>query len=643
MASRRPRLPDATSIRALIRPQKPPGSSICPFCSISPATIRSRPRARRDTALRKFQSTTTTHPSNARKELEQALLDLQNHAPAFINLSRLQLALQGLRQPSGQESVRVAILGLAEGSDAGKAAKDVLRVLLADPLNDEAEWERQLQDHDPKTPLIVRVGPAVEEQSSSLTISKTNLLSEVHVSSAEWNGFNLELLFMEVNTPATASSTSDISIQSVESALLVPTVNIPSAENRMTPITTPVHKTILIADGLMGAVDIAALPELVGNNLVLSAVNLKGVDKSQLDACFEMVDISLAEKGVHAFRDGPQNAMQYNKLWAASNLTALGSWLKAGLATTDESTKPAVRQLVASLLQNTLSTVEAEDARKLSKTLNSSISSPIVSKSLSKALASWAQGAHGELQQELDLAFTSRRWRKLGWWQLFWRVDDVAMLTNEMLSQRFLPTAEQELVYLAGRIAESTKTSPKYPQPFSSRDIQTALKKLGPGDISGREVSGLVPVSTSSSSLPKWPGHITFTRRYLQNETVTALQALAQKLVLQSLGTSGMAISLAALLYVSSFSGTVYEAGAVAALGIMWSFSQLQKKWDAARNFWEGEVREEGRKAVRAAEDSVADVLVGNVKSEMTVTEAEELTKVRDMVAKAEDALARMK
>lgn len=532
--------------------------------------------------------------------------------------------------------MRVAILGLASGSDAGKAAKDVLGLLLADPLKDEAEWERQLKDHDPKNPLIVRVGPATESQSG-LTISKTNLLSEVQVSSADWNGFNLELLFMEINTPT--ASMSDVSVQSVESALLIPTVNIPSAENRVTPVTTPVHKTILIADGFMGAVDLAALPVLEGNDSILSAVNLKGVNKDQLEANFEVVDTSLAKKGVDLFREGPENAMEYNHLWSSSNITTLGAWLKSGLTTSGDSTKPAVRRLIASLLQSTLSRVQAEEAHKLSDALTSSTSSPPVSKNLEDALGQWAQRAHSELQDELDLAFTSHRWRKLGWWQLFWRVDDVAMLTNEMLSQRFLPTAQQELVYLAGRIAESTQASPKYPQPLSRKDVEAAVKQLGPGDI-----SGVVPVTAAtSSSLPKWPGHIAFTRRYLQDETIPALQALAQKLVLQSLGTSGMTTSLAALLYVSSFSGTIYEAGAVAALGIMWSLSQLQKKWDAARTFWEGEVREEGRKAVRAAEDSVANVLVDGGRQEISAGATEELDKVRQMVTTAEDALARMK
>jgi hypothetical protein len=67
--------------------------------------------------------------------------------------------------------------------------------------------------------------------------------------------------------------------------------------------------------------------------------------------------------------------------------------------------------------------------------------------------------------------------------------------------------------------------------------------------------------------------------------------------------------ALASLMYVSTLSTSVYEAGAVAALGIVWSLKRMQGKWETARKYWEGEVREEGRKAVRGVEGVVGDVL----------------------------------
>lgn len=83
----------------------------------------------------------------------------------------------------------------------------------------------------------------------------------------------------------------------------------------------------------------------------------------------------------------------------------------------------------------------------------------------------------------------------------------------------------------------------------------------------------------------------------------------------------------------------MYEAGAVAALGITWSLRRLQNKWEGARTFWEGEVREEGRRAVRATEGAVGGVLV-----ERPVGDVEgkaELDAARKAVQRAEEALER--
>ncbi|KAI8714647.1 hypothetical protein NCS52_01185100 [Fusarium sp. LHS14.1] len=641
MASQRARLPRLGSLGALTRPSRPPGASICPFCSVTSAG-RMRPRTRRDA---RFNSTVSTseNAGNPRAELEQHLLDMQKLGPLLVNPSRMQLALQGLRQAPGQEVVRVAILGLGPGSNAGETAKNVLRLLVTDPLKDEQEWERQLKDHDPKKPLIVRIRPTAEEQGI-LSVSKTNLLSEINVSSADWNNFNLELLFMETIIPYPEGDNYVAKIKIVED-VLVPTVDIASAENRSTPVTTPVHRALLIGDGMKGAVNATRLPFLEEEEAVMRAVNWKGIDRTQFEAPFETIDLANAEKGMTLFRQSTKNAMEYERLWTSSNFPALVTWLKSGVASSEETTKPAVRRLITSMLEGVWARCKEENHNQIKdihikahakKTL-------ALSPNLNKGLSAWAQNAHTELQDELDLAFTGERWRKLGWWQLFWRVDDVAMLTNEMLGQRFLPTAEQELVYLTGQIAEAAKTTQQYPQPASVQappSPEPQLKRLGSG-----ELEPLVPVTTPRPAPPKWPGHIAFTRKYLQNETIPALQALAQKLVMQSLGTSGLTTSLAALLYISSFSSTIYEAGAVAALGFMWSMSRLQKKWDAARTFWEGEVREEGRKAVRAAEESVADVLNGEEKH--TRTDEDEATKVlnevRHLVTKASDALDRMK
>ncbi|PNP53463.1 hypothetical protein THARTR1_06157 [Trichoderma harzianum] len=638
MASKRSLVSRNGHLRLLTGPKPPVLSSVCPFCSLSPASRAVKTRSRPGLKSQRWQSTSSAAvlaSSNARNELEKTLLELQRKIPELVNISRLQLALQGLRQASGREAIRVAILGIANGSEGRDAARKVLKALIVDPLVDEQEWEKRLDEHDTSRPLIIRVGPS-QGQATRLESSKHSLPDVLEVSSAELNGLNLELLLMDADVPVNGSGLA--TVQSLEEAVLIPAVDLDSVNEHATPMITPVHQALLVADGLTGAVAISGLPILDCADTITAAVNLKGFSKEQLGANFTVIDTSLAEEAINLFRQGPQNAMSYEQRWSASNLGLLVAWLKAGLkAADDEATKPAVRKLIASVLQGALSAIETESTnRKLSRELSHSMISPEM-RAMNESLSKWAQNAHAELQEQLDMAFSGRRWRKLGWWKLFWRVDDVAMLTNEILSQRFLPTSEQELVYLTGRIAQLQGGPGQYSQPTSSREVLPE----GPSADSAKN-EPVIPV-VPRSHLPKWPGHIAFTRRYIQNETVPALQSLAQQLVVQSLATSSVTSCLAALLYVSSFSSTIFEAGAVAALGVVYSLGRMQKKWETAREFWEGEVREEGRKAIRAAEESAGEVLDGVQQNKLSAQRIKELEQASELVAKAEDALARLK
>ncbi|KAJ6788402.1 hypothetical protein PWT90_07797 [Aphanocladium album] len=602
---------------------------VCAICSMSGGTsvaAAATPRRARNNAPirptlpdRRQPLSTAAEAGNVRAELEQALVQLQSQSPRLFNLSRLQLALQGLRQAPGEEAVRVAILGLAHGASSGQTAKRLLRAILSDPLQDQQAWETQLDSYDLTKPLVVKIsaGPPLDE--ANIDVAKEDPVQRLHISSPGYDALGLEFLLLDVEASALALGQSSIKL--LEDAALVPSVATRSADGRISQTPAPVHQALIVADGLMGAVGLASLPISECGGAITTAVDMKGLTGEALDAPFSVIDVAQAEDGVRLFREGPQNAMQYERLWFASKVPALTAWLKAGLKTEDAATKPAVKQLLASLLENAQSAIQTEESIVISKTLTSK--TPLDDATgLHKALAEWARQAHSELTDQLDLAFTGRRWRKLGWWKLFWRVDDVGMLTSDILSQRFLPTAERELVYLAGRIAELRDQLPQYPQPAS-------------------ELPDSPAVGLAKPALPKWPGHIAFTRRYLQEETVPALQALAQRLLVQSLGTSGVATTVAGLLYVSSFTSGFYEAGAIAALGIVYSLGRMQKKWETARRFWEGDVREEGRKAVRAVEESVSKALAAQ--DSLSPEQADELQKAKELVSKAAELLSCLK
>jgi len=528
----------------------------------------------------------------------------------------------------------VAILGMSNGSSGGRTAKDILRLMLADPLKAKEDWETQLESHDPARPLIARVvGQEKPAQLPGFEFGKSSLLPEVDIASVTLGGNNIELLLMENN--AFETSAPEDPVPALDEAILVPTVDIPASDTgRYTPIRTPVHKALIVTDGILGAATVTNMPMVHGRDEIAAAVNLRSNEEDASSCPFAVVDVASGMEAIAVFRQGVENAMKYESLWFKSNVPVLIDWLKQGTMTTpDGTTKPVVRRLVASVLQDTLAQIQSQEAGRLSQSLRSQTSAMSFG-SLNKALADWAESAHAELQSELDAAFTGRRWRKLGWWKLFWRVDDVGMLSSEMVTRRFLPKAEQEAIYLAGGIEEAARDGDAKPPLYSAPAVSSV-----DGNTSSTEPSS--PPLTTPPVGTRWPVHIPFTRGYLLAETIPALQALAQKLVLQTIGTSALATSLSTLMFLSSFGA--YEAGAVGALGLVWSLGRMQKKWETARDFWEGEVREEGRKAVRAVEASVAEVLDKASSRTQPDEIMHNLRHARELVQKAEEALGRLK
>ncbi|KAI0009562.1 hypothetical protein F4779DRAFT_581597 [Xylariaceae sp. FL0662B] len=631
------------------RPIASERQSVCFFCSLysRPNTQPIRRPRKRSPDPRRFTSTVATSTndglkSDPRKELEKVLVELQKHAANYVNLSRLQLALNGLRQKPGKESIRVAVLGLTNGSESSKTAKQVLKLLIADPLKDEEQWEKDVDRHNLAQPMIIRVGEEAHQERGAISITKGNLLHQVSVSSATLNGHSLELLLMETNLFMSQQEMG--ALAGFEDSVLVPTVDIPTSNTgRYTPITTPVHKALVVADGIMGAASVVSMSALESNHIVTAAVNLpdyKPADTSPLP--FTPIDVPTAILGLGLVRENLSNAMEFEQLWFQSNLPKLVEWLKADIMTTPENiTKLPVKELISSLLRNTSAAIQNEQARRLGSLLATKTTAATMTK-LQRSLDDWAESAHTELQEQLDLAFYSKRWRKLGWWKLFWRVDDVGMLTNDILNQRFLPDSERSAIFLAGRMEEAG-ISLKYLSSPPASEMSTKLTDDNNADPDP-EASSDAEVAIVPAPPPSWPVNIPTTRTYLQTETVPRLQALAQKLIFQALSTSGLTTALGALIYLSTLTTTVYEAGAVAALGVVWSLRRMQKHWETARVFWEGEVREEGRKAVRGVEGAIGDALKRSQTTGKPLPEDDaELGRANALVQRAQELLRRLK
>lgn len=625
--------------------------AICLFCSFSPASRRpSRPSPlkphQRTAALlnstpRRLYST-DTEPKDSfsyihlsqpqlRAELSSRLQELQSRFPQLIDQpARLKLALRNLSEPPGQESIRVAILNPVYSSLPSSATSDItvkrlVRVALADELRTEAEWERRLAGHDlAHNPLVIRVEQSAGQEAGVQSKKDGGgAIPEITASSPTLGRLGLELLVSRVDTRELRDG------QSVEDALLVPKVHWHGSREidldktrEASDVATPVHYTLLVGNGLRGAVSALALAKAAKKDegsMVELAVDFRtALEEEDLGGArqklpFISLNVDAANQGLEAMRVG--RADEFIVKWLEGNASKVREWLKErssvqdGVAGEAIRTKPAVAALVKSLLAKARSRVQGEERRPSRFVTGSDV------ERLHKSTEDWAQNAHEELQQQLTIASTKKSWRKLSWWKLFWRADDVGRITSDMVAAHFLPEAEKSIIHLAGRIDEAVIKAGKH-------SVQPSYESL--------EAS-------------KWPTQIPCTRSLIQEHTVPTLQALAQKLVIRSAGISGLSVGLAGLSYF--YSAGAYECGAIAALGVILSFRQIQSRWEKAQRYWETEVREEGRKAIRSTENSILQML--NWASEGQVVEArrkeeEEAEKARGIIERAEEVLKRL-
>lgn len=128
----------------------------------STALLRSRHAAAANSLVTKLRARpASTHVSptainyrpnipRRNKELHDALSALDGAAEQYVNLSRLQLALGGL--VTEDAVTRVAVLGLNGHAGAQRLA----RLLVADPLAEEAEWEKELENGTDEGIVLLR-------------------------------------------------------------------------------------------------------------------------------------------------------------------------------------------------------------------------------------------------------------------------------------------------------------------------------------------------------------------------------------------------------------------------------------------------------------------------------------------------------
>ncbi|KAL6154646.1 hypothetical protein ACJQWK_01098 [Exserohilum turcicum] len=448
---------------------------------------------------------------------------------------------------------------------------------------------------------------------------------------------NLEVLVSTVNVNV-AKPAPHVSTESPIESLLVPKLQATSA--RGLPVPYPVHKTLVLGEGIdsmiaFGRFSADGLNEM--QSMVKVAVDLPVPStESQPDPHAESVPVNIAvgAKGLDSFRESIKNATIYERAWFQSGLPILSQWLVQDIQPS-ESLKPPMKTLIASIADNAGTSITREDAARLQK------SAPIptdqeVKASIIGHLETWAEKSHAELRDQLDEAFAAKNWHKLAWWKLLWRVDDITMISSEMLERRWLVSAEKNSIYLAGRMKQAG-----YPDELPRPAVPSTPEITTP-DTAPTAENPRTDLSTRVRKIVPWNEQISTARTDLINDTVPPLQALAQRLLLQTFSTTSISSAASALLYLSVSSFSVFEASAFAALGLTLSLRRIQKTWEATRESWETTIREEGRRTLKETEENARSIIHHAERSR--VPEPEDVAQsraARDAITRVREALER--
>ena len=374
-------------------------------------------------------------------------------------------------------------------------------------------------------------------------------------------------------------------------------------------------------------------------------------EERETDNGITIVNSEKAEKAITIFRQSLDNSVDYEHRWFESGVAGVSKWMLQGTRAEDSRVKPALQSLIELLFQRAEEVIQKEEAQSLAQLASAAISDT-TRQALDDALKGWAEKAHIELRDQLDAAFHRKSWRRIGWWKLFWRVDDIDSIASDILHRNWLVAAEKDLIWTAGRVEQAGFLGPRPRAPIAppTDDAASEAKHVLGGFPPAPRFSDVLdkPVPLDDAEFPilhvptPWPQQIALARHRLAVVTVPPLEALAQRLVLQTLATTALTALLSALLYVSVSTTSVYEAGAIAAFGLVYSMRRLQRRWEGARGRWEGEVREEGRRALRGVEEGLRGVVREGGRGELEVGGVEGRRGAREAVEGVREALRRM-
>ena len=556
------------------------------------------------------------------KPLWDSLNQVKKKAYAQVNLSRLQLAIQSLE--SQTPTTRVAVLGL----NVPSAARRLVRLLLADALIAEERWETQLlaEEFDPGQGLLIRYG-----ESTDPTLQQSRQATPVlSIPAQVLQRNNLEILVSAVNAPVARGGFSNVT-NTTSDAFLSPTVTTPSnATGRTTTINQPVHKSLLVSRDLNELVSAAEL--LASANFSSEAeaqmvdvvVDLEGTSGKLMNQTHTF-DSTKAEAGLDAIRSSLEKATLYEHNWLESGMPELSKWLTLASNKGDAEMSIPVKNLMYSLLDSASATIERQASEAASIAEQNSITEN-TRKMLENAIAHFSYQAHAELQSGLAAAWSSRNWRKLAWYKLFWRVDDVSLIVTDLITNAWLPRTEKAVYEMSGRMLQAGIPSSDFEEiPAEVKVVRTVEPAVEVIPIPGSAGPTVALASTNHTattfasipgqqnialqqtkpSPPRLATAVSTTRSNVISRAIAELTYAAQQIVLRTVTISGLSGALSGLCYFTITSGSVYESATIVALGTAFAMWRMQGEWQAQCRALENELGNEGRAVLKQTEEKM--------------------------------------
>ena len=629
----------------------------CPSCSVwrTRSTTPNLPsrsgRKRNASSSTAINATKTIPPRN--KVLYESLGEVKKKAYAHVNLSRLQLAIQSLE--SNSPTTRVAVLGL----DVTTTARRVVRLLLADALTPQERWEKELlaESKDFSRCLLIRYG---ESRNPSLQ-QTSQALPTLLIPASVLQRNNIEILVSSVNAPKARSGLTNGG-PTTSDAFLSPAVSTPSnASGRATMINQPVHKSLVVAkdlNELIGVAELLASARFGSEReaqMVDVMVNLEGATGKQIDQTM-VLDAQKAENGLDAIRASLEKAIIYEHNWLDSGMPVLSRWLSLASAKDSVTLSAPVKNLITSLLNKASSDIDEQSAEAATSAELNSITENARTR-LEAAIKEFSYSAHVELQSGLATAWSSRNWRKLAWYKLFWRVDDVSLILTDLISNAWLPQTEKAVYEISGRLLQAgIPPSGFEEEPAEVKVVAVEERTTAIGEpvaaISvadgGTSIVAVVPGQTgvvlqqSHWGPPSLASTISSVRQKVMSRAITELTFSAQQIVLKALSISGLSAGLSGLAFFSITTGNVYESATVFALGTAYALRRMQGDWQTQCKALEDGLLDAGRTVLRQTEEKMKELVRDGGRVDEESIETRTRREASEAVEKAKLALGEL-